>query len=409
MAPALKSGSPQSGRFKAGLLLFAFLIAAGTLYYSHGIVVQLEERQKQVADLYAKSLEYLANAPGAMGGDYSFVFDEILRSIDFPIILTDSRHEPIPPLTGSYANAVRNIDLDTTQSLDDQRDLLLELIREMDRTNPPITVAYQDTMILNYVHYGESELVTRLRWFPYVEIVLAGLFVFIAYVTFSYIKRSEQSNIWVGMARETAHQLGTPISSMLGWVELLKTSTQGNERLAGIVTDMDNDVRRLQKIADRFSKIGSKPELVEEPLAEVIRKVVAYFERRIPQSGKRVTIEAEFGGPETVRINAELFEWVLENLIKNGLDAIDNGGIIRITTGRAGSRVFIDVADTGKGVEGMYRKDIFRPGFSTKARGWGLGLSLSKRIVEVYHKGRLILKESKPGEGTVFRILLKSG
>lgn len=409
MATALKSGSPQSGRFKAGLLLFAFLIAGGTLYYSHGVVVRLEERQKQVADLYAKSLEYLANAPGAMGGDYSFVFDEILRSIDFPIILTDSHHEPIPPLSGSYINAVRNIDLDTTLSLDDQRDLLVDLIRDMDRTNPPIKVAYQDTIILNYVHYGESDLVTRLRWYPYIEIALAGLFVFIAYVSFSYIKRSEQSNIWVGMARETAHQLGTPISSMLGWVELLKTGTQGNERLAGIVADIENDVQRLQKIADRFSKIGSKPELAEESLQEVVQKVIAYFERRIPQSGKRVTIEFTEEIPVTVRINRELFEWVLENLIKNGLDAIENGGIIRITTGRAGSRVFLDVADTGKGVEGIYRKDIFRPGFSTKARGWGLGLSLSKRIVEVYHKGRLMLKESKPGEGTVFRILLRNG
>lgn len=408
MAAALKSGSPQSGRVKAALLLFAFLIAAGTLYYTHSIVLRLEERQKQVADLYAKSLEYLANAPGAMGGDYSFVFDEVLRAIDFPIILTDSHHEPIPPLTGSYANAVRNIDLDTTRSLDEQRNHLVELIRAMDRTNPPITVAYQDTMILNYVHYGESDLVTRLRWFPYVEIALAGLFVFIAYATFSYIKRSEQSNIWVGMARETAHQLGTPISSMLGWVELLKSSTRENQRLAGIVADMENDTRRLQKIADRFSKIGSKPELADESLDGVIRKVVAYFERRIPQTGKRVTIDVTSGGPETVRINAELFEWVLENLIKNGLDAIENGGIIRITTGRAGSRTFVDVADTGKGVEGMYRKDIFRPGFSTKARGWGLGLSLSKRIIETYHSGTLLLKSSKPGEGTVFRILLRN-
>ncbi|MBI4418692.1 MAG: HAMP domain-containing histidine kinase, partial [Ignavibacteriales bacterium] len=393
MRPFLKSGSPQSGTFKVGLLLFAFLIVAGTLFYTHGIVQRLEDRQKQVADLYAKSLEYLANAPGSMSGDYSFVFDEILRSIDFPIILTDSHHEPIPPLTGSYANAVRNIDLDTTLDLDSQRDVLLELISEMDQRNTPIKVAYQDTLILNYVHYGESDLVTQLRWFPYVEIALAGLFVLIAYMTFSYIKRSEQSNIWVGMARETAHQLGTPISSMLGWVELLKTSIREDARLKTIISDMEGDTRRLQKITDRFSKIGSKPDLSEERLTEVIDRVIAYFERRIPQTGKRVTLTFTPQTDLTVRINRELFEWVLENLIKNALDAIENGGAIRITAGKTGSSVFIDVSDTGKGVEGMYRKDIFRPGFSTKARGWGLGLSLSRRIVETYHKGKLMLKE----------------
>lgn len=408
MQPQYKGGSPQSGTFKAGLMLFGFLIIAGTLFYTHGIVQRLEERQKRVADLYAKSLEYLANAPGSMGGDYSFVFDEILRSIDFPIILTDSRHEPIPPLSGSYINAVRNIDLDTTLDLDSQRETLLALIKEMDLTNPPIKVAYQDTMILNYVHYGESDLITQLRWFPYVEIGLAGLFLLVAYIAFSSIKRSEQSNIWVGMARETAHQLGTPISSLLGWVELLKANLRTDARISAIVADMEGDTRRLQKIAERFSKIGSRPELAEEDLKEVIERVIAYFERRIPQTGKRVKLEFECAGAIRVRLNRELFEWVLENLIKNGLDAIENGGIIRITAGIAGSHVFIDVADTGKGVEGLYRKDIFRPGFSTKARGWGLGLSLSKRIIETYHRGTLVLKASRAGEGAVFRILLKN-
>jgi signal transduction histidine kinase len=410
MRPALKSGSPRSGKFKAGLVVFAVLIVAGTLLYTHDIVRRLEDRQKQVADLYARSLEYLANAPNTMGGDYSFVFDEIIRAIDFPIILTDARHEPIAPLDGSYANAVKNVELDTTHSLEQQRLAILELIRVMDLQNTPIRVAYQDTIVLNYVHYGESDLVTKLRWLPYVEISIAGLFLLVAYISFSYIKRSEQSNIWVGMARETAHQLGTPISSMLGWVELLRSHTRGHARLQEIVRDMESDTRRLQKIADRFSKIGSKPDLKEENLGDVVASVIAYFERRIPQSGKRITLSYRESEPLVVRINRELFEWVLENLIKNGLDAIEGeSGSILVSAGREEGAVVLDVTDTGKGIDAAYRQDIFRPGFSTKERGWGLGLSLSRRIVETYHRGRLILKESKPGGGSTLRIRLVKG
>jgi signal transduction histidine kinase len=410
MRPTLKSGSPQSGKFKIGLLVLAFMIVAGTLLYTHEIVRRLEVRQKQVADLYARSLEYLANAPNSMGGDYSFVFDEIIRAIDFPIVLTDARNEPIPPLDGSYANAIKNIGLDTTLTLEQQRQAILELIAAMDMQNTPIKVAYQDTIILNYVHYGESDLVTQLRWLPFIEIGIAGLFILVGYISFSYIKRNEQSNIWVGMARETAHQLGTPISSMLGWVELLKTHVKGNPRLTEIVQDMEGDTRRLEKIADRFSKIGSKPDLREENLGEVAERVIAYFERRIPQSGKRVSLQLVQARPVAVNINRELFEWVLENLIKNALDAIENGaGSIIVSVSEEPGIVNIDVTDTGKGVDGMHKRDIFRPGFSTKSRGWGLGLSLSKRIVETYHKGRLMLKESRPGEGTTFRIRLVKG
>lgn len=410
MRPTLKSGSPQSGKFKIGLLVLAFFIVAGTLLYAHEIVQRLQERQKRVADLYAKSLEYLANAPNTMSGDYSFVFDEIIRAIDFPIVLTDAHNEPIPPLDGSYTNAIKNIDLDASLSLERQRQIILDLVKGMDQQNTPIKVAYQDTIVLNYVHYGESDLVTQLRWLPYIEIGIAGLFILVGYISFSYIKRNEQSNIWVGMARETAHQLGTPISSMLGWVELLKSHVQGNSRLMEIVRDMEGDTRRLGKIADRFSKIGSKPDLHEEDLTEIIGGVIAYFERRIPQTGKRVSLQLAQTEPLTARINRELFEWVLENLIKNSLDAIENGaGSITVSLGREPGFIFIDVTDSGKGVEGMHKKDIFRPGFSTKSRGWGLGLSLSKRIVESYHKGKLVLKESRPGGGTTFRIVLVKG
>ncbi|MBI2619289.1 MAG: HAMP domain-containing histidine kinase [Ignavibacteriales bacterium] len=403
MKSPLKTGSPQSSKFKIGLLIFAFLIIGGTLWYTHTIVSELEDRQKQVADLYAKSLEYLANAPETMGGDYGFVFDEIIRAIDFPIILTDAHNEPITPLVNAY----KNLEIDTSASAKEQRARLKTLLAQMDSRNKPITVAYQDSIVLNYVHFDESPLVTRLRWLPYVEISIIGLFILIGYISFSYVKRSEQGNIWIGMARETAHQLGTPISSMMGWVELLKSSSL-DPSLTTTIRDMENDVQRLQKIADRFSKIGSKPDLKPENLTEIISRTIQYFERRIPQSGKKVQIRFEHPGAVNASVNSELFEWVLENLIKNALDAIENGtGTILISLSESDRIVTIDVADTGKGIEGLYKKDIFRPGFSTKTRGWGLGLSLSQRIVETYHKGRLFLKESHAGSGTTFRVRLK--
>jgi len=412
MKSPLLRGSPQSGRYKIALLMFAFLIVAGTLWYTHSIVQRLEVKQKQVADLYARSLEYLANAP-TMGGDYSFVFDEIIRAIDFPIILTDGQNNPIF-LTNdegvsipSLKNAYKNLEFDTTLSYEEQVALLKHHIEEMDSYNPPIRVAYQDTIVLNYLHYGESPLVTQLRWLPYVEISIIGLFILIGYISFSYIKKNEQSNIWVGMARETAHQLGTPLSSLMGWTELLKHDAKEGKR-SEIVQDMENDLQRLQKIADRFSKIGSRPDLRNENIAVIVSRVVRYFERRIPQSGKQVQLVFNHSSNVVAPLNGELFEWVLENLVKNGLDAIEGeSGAITIVLSESDGYAFLDVTDTGKGIDLMHKKDIFRPGFSTKSRGWGLGLSLSQRIIESYHGGNLILKQTVSGSGTTFRIRLK--
>lgn len=210
------------------------------------------------------------------------------------------------------------------------------------------------------------------------------------------------------MARETAHQLGTPISSMLGWVELLKDQASNDQKTTETLHDMENDLHRLQKIADRFSKIGSKADLHKENLLEVLKKVTDYFKKRIPQTGKKVHLILESTTPVHVHVNRELFEWVVENLTKNALDAIENGeGTIVYSVSEQDNEVFVDVSDTGKGIDLKYRNDVFRPGFSTKKRGWGLGLSLSKRIIESYHHGKLFLKESKPGFRTTFRIKLK--
>ena len=390
---------PISGKLKIFLLAFAFLIIGGTLWYTHDIVQSLERKEHDFADLYARSLEYIANAKVGEG-DYSFVFNEVVHSIDFPVALTDPR--------GVKVSAYRNFAVDSTLPPAKLQKYFQSVLAEMDARHHPIIVAYQDSIVLSLVHYGESPLVTRLRWLPYVELFIAALFILIGYISFSYVKRSEQSNIWVGMARETAHQLGTPISSMLGWVELLKSQSSDDPKATETLHDMENDLFRLQKIADRFSKIGSKPDLHEENLAEVIGQVLAYFQRRIPHTGKKVELVLESKTEVRAMINRELFEWVIENLTKNALDAIDNGvGRITYTLSAHGNGVIVDVTDTGKGIDLKHRNDVFRPGFSTKKRGWGLGLSLAKRIVETYHKGKLFVRESRPGVGTTFRIRLQ--
>jgi signal transduction histidine kinase len=395
---------PQSSELKVVLLVFAFAIVAGTIWYTHSIVRDLEANQKHIANLYARSFEFIGSGR-TQSGDYSFILEEMIRNIDFPMVLSNTSNEPLEP----YAINIRNITLDSTLSVDRQRDELKRLIADMDRQNPRIKVEIGDSVILSYVHYGESTLITRLRYLPYIELTVIAVFIFIGYISFSHIKRSEQSNIWVGMARETAHQLGTPISSMMGWVELLRHHTgTSNPKIVETLHDMDNDLQRLQKIANRFSRIGSKPDLKEENLIEIIEKVIAYYQRRIPQTGKKVQLALEPSSPVAASVNSELFEWVIENLIKNALDAIETEpGKVAIIVSERPDTVNIDVIDTGKGIDATYRKEVFRPGFSTKKRGWGLGLSLSQRIIESYHRGKLILKDSKPGSGTTFRIKLR--
>jgi len=389
---------PASGKLKIILLALAFLIVGGTLWYTHEIVQALHAKEQQVADLYARSLEYIAS-PRTGEGDYNFVFNEVINAIDFPVIETDNTNREIKNF--------RNIEIDTSNANPGWRSTLRSMTVEMDVIHPPILVTYQDTIVLSRVHYGESPLITKLRRLPYLELGVVAVFILIGYISFSYIKRSEQSNIWVGMARETAHQLGTPISSMLGWVELLREQARDDPKAMDTIRDMENDLHRLQKIAGRFSKIGSKPDLHEENVVDVITRVTEYFERRIPHMGKKVQLTVDSAGNPNANINRELFEWVIENLTKNALDAIENGeGRISFAVSERPNHLYIDVSDSGKGIDLKHRNDVFRPGFSTKKRGWGLGLSLSKRIIETYHRGKLFVKESRPGIGTTFRIKL---
>lgn len=399
------SGGPASVNIKIILLTIAIAIGGGTLLYTSSLVEQLQQKEREIVQLYARGMEHIANA-SSDNSDITFLFENIIRPIDFPLILTDAQDR----INLTSRLDIRNIKFDSSLTQQELEEYFTKILVKMDETNPPILVKYiteTDTIILTKIHYGDSELINQLKYYPYIQIVIAGVFIIIGYIGFSQIKKSEQSNIWVGLAKETAHQFGTPISSLMGWVELLKLNHKDPDKVLDSADEIDNDVAKLHKITNRFSKIGSKPELKKENVHEDIRTVVAYFNRRMPQTGKNVEIALNGDPSIEAMLSTDLFEWVIENLIKNAYDAIDHGsGRIEIFISEQKNKVEIEVSDNGKGIDKKRRKDVFRPGYSTKRRGWGLGLSLSKRIIEEYHKGKIFVKQSNPGEGTVFKIIL---
>ena len=278
----------------------------------------------------------------------------------------------------------------------------------MAEINEPIVIEVNSPPfgeLRNQIYYGESQLIRELRIFPYAQLLFVGLFIFIGYLGFSYVRRNEQSSLWVGMAKEAAHQLGTPISSLMGWTELLRMKDLSMDKEMQAIDEIDKDISRLQRVANRFSNIGSRPQLEKTMLEPLIQSMADYMRRRIPKGSKMVELTAEVQDDIEVPLNTELFDWVVENLLKNALDAIEaDQGLISIKAYAAKDRVLIDIQDNGKGIDRRQWKNVFRPGYSTKKRGWGLGLSLSKRIVEDYHGGTLQLVQSRINEGTLFRI-----
>ncbi len=388
---------------KIALLLTAILIAAATLFYTQDLVKKLQQNEREIAVLFAEGIEYVANTTSPET-DLTFLFDNIIKPIDFPLILTDSNNN----VSLESRTDVRNIEYDSTLTKEELTRFFADKIREMDEIHKPIDVVYADSIILQRIHFGDSELINQLKFYPYLQILIAALFIIVGYIGFSNVKRSEQSNIWVGMAKETAHQFGTPISSLMGWLEMLRLNFRDPDKVLDITDEISDDVEKLNKITYRFSKIGALPEIKTMVVYDEINKVIEYFQRRMPQTGR--TVKLTVSGDKTVcaEINSELFEWVIENLVKNALDAIDHkNGEITFSVKDNDGNVEIDVNDNGKGIEMKRRKDIFRPGYSTKRRGWGLGLSLSKRIIEVYHRGKIFVKNSAPGGGTTFKIILR--
>ncbi len=396
------SGGPGSMNIKLSLIIVGAAIAFGTLYYTQNLVNKLQQREQEIVKLYASSLEFIVNTESP-NTDLTFIFQNVVQRIDFPLILTDDKDQINSTESGI---GYRNISIDPKLNNNEVKRFLDENVKQLSKQHSPIFVK-SNGQIIQKIYFGDSDIILQLRYYPYLQILFAVLFLIVAYASFSYVKRSEQGNIWVGMSKETAHQLGTPISSLMGWNEMLRLNYKNQDKVLDISDEVNSDLVRLSKITKRFSKIGSIPELKNNSPYETIEHVINYFQRRLPQLGKNVDITLKGEKDLSVKLNAELFEWVIENLIKNALDAIENKkGEISFFVSSSKKNVEIEVSDNGKGIDHKSRTDIFRPGYSTKRRGWGLGLSLSKRIIEDYHKGKIFVKQSTINEGTTFKIIL---
>jgi signal transduction histidine kinase len=389
----------NSANFKALLFVFGLFIIGGTFWYTQSLVNTLKDKAKDYLQFRIKVFESNINNPNS-DIDVEFFFNEVIKNADYPIVWTDAERNP-----QSWLNISERLDTLTILSAQDSS-FLNQTINDMEIENPPISIDYQGT-ILGYYYYGFPPEIQKIKNLPVFTFLLGAVFILFAYLGFTYIKRSEQRNIWVGMAKETAHQLGTPLSSISGWLELIQIDPK---QIKNATAEMGNDLLRLKKIANRFSKIGSIPDLKEENISAIIDNVVSYFNKRLPNLEKKIKITFDTTKPFFALINSDLFEWVLENLIKNGIDSIkkDKGRIeINIVESSKPNYINIDIKDNGKGIPATDKTNIFKPGFSTKTRGWGLGLSLAKRIVEEYHQGKLSLLESKVNSGSTFRIKLK--
>ncbi len=318
----------------------------------------------------------------------TFISEVVVNTASAPVILTDEKMNVI-----DYGN------IDSVKMNDN--DAVLKMIKEMQAAHEPI-MADLGEGVYRYIYYDDSQTLKQLRVFPFVQLGIFAVFLLISYFAFSNARRAEQNLVWVGMAKETAHQLGTPISSLSGWVELLRDieGMKGNEKL---LDEFDADIQRLTLVADRFSKIGSVPQLTAQSVRETLERNVDYMRKRASEKAHfSIFCEDDL----RISINNQLFDWVLENLLKNALDAMDGTGEIDLEVSSDSNSVHIDITDTGKGIPKNKFETIFEPGYSTKRRGWGLGLSLTKRIVEEYHNGKIIVRSSEIGKGTTFRISL---
>ena len=342
--------------------------------------------------LYYKDSKVFTELQEVMEGIIrSFISETVMSTAAVPVILTDSTRRRII----EHSNIGAELDGDSIA--------LRGRVALMEKSNAPIAIDLPGQG-RQFIFYEESLVITRLRYFPYVQLIILGLFLIVAYALFSIFRNAEQNQVWVGMAKETAHQLGTPLSSLMAWMELLKD--QGVDPAA--LTEMRKDVDRLGVITERFSKIGAAPDLLPERIYHTLRATVLYLRPRLPAQA-RIEVEQPADMEMTVPLNRALFSWVVENLIRNAVDAMEGEGSITLEIIPEGTDVHIDVADTGKGIPANQHRTVFQPGFTTKRRGWGLGLSLSKRIIEQYHGGRISVLRSAPGKGTTFRITLKQG
>ena len=368
------------------LVIAAIVIAVVSLLVSHFLVRDLQNEERNKMETWAQAMRALQEADETT--DLSLVLNVIQSNKTIPVVVMNSNGD---------VTDCRNIDI----TEDDSVDYVTRYARRMYDAGDTIKIVFGDSTDYQLVCYDESTMLKRLTQYPYWQLGIVMIFVVVAIFALLSSKKAEQNKVWVGLSKETAHQLGTPISSLMAWVEILKENYPDDE----LIPEMDKDVKRLQLIAERFSKIGSLPEPVDASMNEVLSHVVDYMDRR---TSKKVEILCQVPPHEVmVKMNASLFEWVIENLCKNAVDAMEGKGRIVLTLTEEAGKVAIEVADNGKGIRKKDIKNVFTPGFTTKKRGWGLGLSLARRIVEEYHRGRIWVKESEVGKGTVFRIELR--
>ncbi|MBS1528017.1 MAG: HAMP domain-containing histidine kinase [Bacteroidetes bacterium] len=384
------------------LLAFAVVIAIGSLLYTGYLVKSIKKSERIRAEIWALSIKQMTSSDDNDFLNYVFT---VRDSLTVPAMIVDEKGDIIttkgldPTKTYIKMPDVPGVKKKATYD----PGYFKNVLDDMKSQHEPIML----NVLGNnwYVYYQDSFVLTQLKIFPYVQLSVIAIFLLLAYSSFNSSRKSEQNQVWVGLAKETAHQLGTPISSLMAWIELMKEKF--NAEGDPLIAEMENDVQRLEVVADRFSKIGSQPVLDEHPVYDVVKNFIDYFKIRVSNK-----ISFEISGNEQLKagLNIPLFDWVLENLLKNAVNAIENTGKIsvEISGNKARNQVYIDVTDTGKGIPRSKFETVFKPGYTTRKRGWGLGLSLTRRMVENYHRGQIFVKDSELGKGTTFRIILKS-
>lgn len=367
------------------LMLLAIVISITTLYLSQLLVVKIAGEEKKKMEMWAEAESILSDPFSE--GDLGFQLRVVQSNTTIPAILVDEK-----------GDIIQFVNMDTVGT---ESDYLQRKLAGFKTENEPIVVPVDDNTDYR-VYYGSSTVLTQLQYYPYVVLGIVALFMFVSYAAFSSSTRSEQNKVWVGLAKETAHQLGTPISSLMGWVQVMEMGALPEN--AGV--EMRKDIDRLNIITERFSKIGSEPILEELDLNDVVLEAMNYMKNR---SGKGVQFELSYWGhPVMVSMNKNLFHWVIENLVKNSIDAMEGDGRLICSVKQLKNKAVVDITDTGKGIPSNQMKSVFKPGFTTKKRGWGLGLSLAKRIITDYHRGEIYVKESLPMERTTIRIVLNA-
>ena len=378
------------GNIKGGIFLIGIFLVIGLFSYNRYLSSELRKDNRSVVKLYAELIA--ATVKDESITNINFIFENIIRKVKFPIIQSNQNKNP-----QLWMNLPDNIKNEGDR---------IQLLKSMDKINTPIPLVFNDennkSINFGYLHYGDSFLIQKIQIWAYVEVFLIGIFVFFGFIGFSFIRSNEKKHIWVGMSRETAHQLGTPVSALLGWIDLLK---EDESNAKDIIPELESDIDRLQQISRRFSKMGSKPDIEEINISNKIENILFYLSKRIPVLGNKIQLINDINSGIIIKANGTLLSWAIENLIRNSIDSIGaNKGIIRISLIKTADKVKIKISDNGCGIPKKDWKNIFRPGFSTKSTGWGLGLSLCQRIIKEVHNGTISILSSEVNSGTVLEV-----